>query len=362
MSAGYSIDALRQDDLSAVARFSHDFHRDAPSPPAGDSQAIESRVRQLRWRIFDNPWYRPEFEAGQVLRDSAGAIVGVNVQFPVGFRLGDAALVGVCGAGFFVRPEARLQAFFMFRRFLAQPGADFHFATTCNASSEAIWRKLGGRPIPGTDREFLVPLRFGPLAEEAALRRHIPAPLPRLMRAAAAVASPLLRRRPRRPYVARVCDDLDFLARCADAGRPSDRPAWDRSTRALRWRFFENPAALATRAYRVDLPSGAAGWFVLQEKRRGLRGQIRALSLIDFVLPPATHEPARWWATIVAAAAAADLLAVDGGAPTDIPTSGVRARARLFPYHRSYVKLRGGGSVGELDARALTPAAGDAFD
>ena len=96
----------------------------------------------------------------------------------------DRVLLGLVSGNFFVAADARMQGFLLFRKFLAVTGVDFWYATSSNQNSGPLWRQLGGSPVPGSDRELILPLEFGALAEEFARRRQWPRVVARLSKAA----------------------------------------------------------------------------------------------------------------------------------------------------------------------------------
>ena len=86
--------------------------------------------------------------------------MGLLLAFPGGFLVGDQRLLALCSGSFFVRPQARTQGLYLFKRYLSSPGYSFFFATTCNANSGALWRTLGGCAVPDSERGYLLPLRL----------------------------------------------------------------------------------------------------------------------------------------------------------------------------------------------------------
>ena len=280
------IEAIKQDRLPQVAEYVTRSPAvvDDSGPALAATEA--ANLAKLRWRLVDNPCRRHDEDMGLCLLDNAGRIKGILLQFPVRYRLDGQRLIGLASASFFVDPDVRLQGFFMFRRYLSTAGVDFYFATSCNDRSAALWDKVGASAVPDSDREFLLPLRSGPLVEELAVRRGLGRAGARVARWVGAAANPVLRTRLGRAYrdITPECD----WDRLADLSDRNIAPGWlavERTTDYLRWRLDACPDARATATYRFRTDQGGEGWFALRYTRRGKNRQIRACTLLDLVPP-----------------------------------------------------------------------------
>jgi hypothetical protein len=69
------------------------------------------------------------------------------------YQLGSQRLLGRAGGNFYVDASARMQGFFMLRRFLGAPGFDFYYANSCNRQSAPLWAKCGALMVPDSDVE-----------------------------------------------------------------------------------------------------------------------------------------------------------------------------------------------------------------
>ncbi|MEE8585302.1 MAG: hypothetical protein V3T83_10670, partial [Acidobacteriota bacterium] len=186
--------------------------------------------------------------------------------FPARFCLGDRKLTGLGSGSFFVEREARLAAFFAFRRYLGLPGFDFWFANTCNQNSSPLWAKLGGWPVPDSQFEYLMPLHLGPVLEALAERRRCLRWASRLARLGGSLATPVLKPRPTKSGLrVEPCRDWQRLA--ALAPRPREPPALcaDRSARLLQWRYEDCPEPSRIHLYHFQDSGGIEGWFALGE-------------------------------------------------------------------------------------------------
>src|SRR5207237_1273448 len=100
---------------------------------------------------------------GFCIRDHLGIIQGLTLCFPAAFLTADERIVGLCSSDFFVDLGARTSGFYLFKRYLSSPGYSFFFTTTCIANSAALWEKLGGRAVPNSELEYILPLRLDTL-------------------------------------------------------------------------------------------------------------------------------------------------------------------------------------------------------
>jgi hypothetical protein len=280
----FEIASIRESHLPDVAAFLATSEAAREAKPDAADRSIESISRRLRWRLLENP-ARFSDDLGQCLRSATGAIVGVNLSFPCWFRLGDQRLRGLCGGSFFVEASARMQGFFLFRRFLKTAGADFVFATTCNASAGALWQKLGGRAVPDSDCRWALILNAAPMAEELALRKRAGKTVAAMSRMTGRLAGPLFAPGKRKPRASlRPCRDWDRLASLAAQNRDPSVLTCERSAAHLAWRYEQSPALEGHHVYEFGEPGGNFGWLAVgRQPNSGLRKQIRSYAILDVV-------------------------------------------------------------------------------
>src|SRR5208283_1936628 len=137
LMAGYEFKTISEDNLADVAAFLYQQQEITSredwtqARPTGDS---------LRW-MLGNPDLKPELPLGLILTTSEGKITGMILSVPRRYRLGGQRLLGLAAGDFFVDASARLQGFFMLRRFLGLGGVDFWYANSCNRQSGPLWAK-----------------------------------------------------------------------------------------------------------------------------------------------------------------------------------------------------------------------------
>jgi hypothetical protein len=284
------IHPIREPDLLAVAEFVRRARHNAPEASADDAAAPAGATAAdylivLRWRTELNPARPAELEFGHAIRRADGSIAGVHIICPFHYRWGDRRLSALASSTFYADPEARIQAFFLFRRYLALPGFDFYFANTCNLASGAVWQKCGGRPAPDSDGQWLLPLRMAPLVRELLVRRNR-RQLAHVLAPAAAVADWIMPCPAAGNLRLTPTDDLELLADVAERCRDSDRLAPDRGVPYLQWQFIAGQATRPKQAYRFTDSQGREGWVAAGESRGGVEGNLRIVTLLDWATPP----------------------------------------------------------------------------
>ena len=226
----------------------------------------------------------PRLGIGHGLQDASGKLVGILLMFPASFLAGDRRLRGLCGGAFFVEAASRLQGFMLFRRYLAETDVDFRYATTCNASSGALWMKHGARVVDASRREYMFLLRSGPVVEEVLRRRGMGWLAPALGRIAGGIATPFLRPALASPGLeVHTCRDWDRLADLADRHRNPQVITAERSPRILEWKYSGSPPHSRNQVLLIQDRRGNEGWVSLGESRRGSAGQVRTWTVLDWV-------------------------------------------------------------------------------
>ena len=300
-----------------------------PTAPAGD----------YRWLLDeDNPERQEEIPAGEVIRSDQGEIVGMIGYHPIAFRLGDRRLLALGAHNFYTDPSARMQGFILFRKYLNNPKADFCFSTTCNGNSGPLWTKCGGARIAGSDAEYLLVLRHGPILQELALRKGLPGVAAGSIRLAGPLAdlwnTP---RAGRNPLKLERSEDWDRLAATAEQNRDPARLTPARSPAVLRVKYeavTRNAVASGSLngVHRFNTPNGREGWLSLAERPRGRMGRIRCLHLLDAVRPREGVEfPDLLRAIIDLAGSRADLLSIRNGAAWGLQPRMLGLRKRTIP-------------------------------
>src|SRR5271166_2033459 len=165
--AGFSFKAIAQEDLPEVAAF---LYQQQEITSREDPTQARPNSDNLKW-MLRNPYRKEGVTLGETLRDPDGKILGMIIAVPRMYRLGSQRLIGLAAGHFFIDASARMQGFFMLRRFLGTQGFDFLFANSCNRQSGPLWAKCGAVMVPESEVEYLLPFKLGPLAEEWALRK-----------------------------------------------------------------------------------------------------------------------------------------------------------------------------------------------
>lgn len=284
------IEPITNDLLQETAQYLAAWH-------SNDAEADEERAfrkvepqqieKLLVWRLVQNPAKRPETKLGYCIRTEDGGFVGTILQFPSNFLVGERRLTGLCSSCFFVRPEARLQALIIFRKYLSEPGYDFYFGTTCSSYSGKLWQKLRGSTVLNSQFEFILPFRTAPLIEALADSKRLHRNWGTLARIIGhgtdtlrtVVVKPRLRLRIEKTQ------DWERIAEISRRNQVREILSNERSAQFLEWRYGRSPAAPRHQVYCFRDRAGNEGWFALGQTRRGRRGQIRGTVMLDFVWP-----------------------------------------------------------------------------
>jgi hypothetical protein len=311
---------ILESDLSEVSTFLGRSMNAMVAATRVDAIAGEQAARSSTWQddllwLVDNPARREDILLGEILRSEDGTLAGMILTIPWVYRLGDRRLLGLAAGNFFVDAEARMQGFFLFRRYLAARGVDFWYASSCNQQSGLLWAKSGGVQVENSDLEYLFIYQMGPLLEEAALRRRVPRRLAGSLRWAGPLAG--LAAAPRRPKTSlssETCEDWDRLEALAERCRDPERLTCDRSAAYLRWKYgraTEAGPGSGPEVHRFSDGLGHEGWFSLGYSTRGQFEQIRGASLLDAVWPTGHVDFSEVLAKIIEVAASkADVLSI----------------------------------------------------
>jgi hypothetical protein len=287
----FELAPVSRSTLPDVAAFLHKWRStEVECSPVYLQETVGSIERRLRWLVSDNPAASSESIFGYCVRDSLGAVRGVDLCFPVAFLFSDKRLVGLCSGSFFVETAARSMGFYLFKRCLKNPGYSFQFASTCNAYSSELWRTIGASPIPNSDREYLLPIRLDMViaagveyvtsSQAAAGIAHI----------CCRCANPILQflTRPSAKFFIQPCQDWEKLSDLSRRHCPPDCITSDRSPAFLQWRYGPGSPAHPCSVYLFRDERGNEGWFALGHVSRGKVWQMRTAVLLDVIWPRET--------------------------------------------------------------------------
>ena len=249
-----------------------------------DAPRIE---RHLKWLLVENPAITGASQPGFCIRDHLGIIRGLTLAFPAAFLAADRRLLGLCSGSFFVEPQARTQGYYLFRKYLSSPGYSFFFATTCNAESAPLWRRLGGCAVPNSEIEHILPLKLDVMLPAFVCGTTASAVALGMARVLGHCANPILQLLARQSSAVTIepCQDWQKLSDVSRHHRPTDWITTDRSPEFLQWRYGPSSPHYPTDIYLFRDKLGNEGWFALANVIRGRHGQIRGSVLLDAIWP-----------------------------------------------------------------------------
>ncbi len=271
--AKLAVRGIEERDLAALAHF---YAGQGAEPPGGERG---DRVEHLRWYLFENPHAVSDLPPGWIGCDASGRIVGAKCCVPQRFRCGEQRFTLLIAGGFYVDPAHRGLGLLLMRRLLEPSERYAQLAVTMNEVSGALYERYGGYPIPGSDRELLGVLRWPPVVEEVLQRRLARPGLARAISAAGALRPAAVRGAPGGEL--RQVGAAEEVAELAAAVPPDHARELTalRDPAFLRWRYFQGPDA--TRALFVYEGRGGRCLVGVNRRRRGHRGQVRALMVLD---------------------------------------------------------------------------------
>jgi hypothetical protein len=334
--AAFKFRPIFEQDLPEVAAF---LYRQQEITSREDSTQARPSNDNLRW-LLSNPHRGDEASLGDTIRDAEGKIFGMIVAVPRMYRLGSERRLGLAAGHFFIDASARMQGFFMLKRFLTTQGFDFVYANSCNGQSGPLWAKCGALMVPESEVEYILPFRLGPIAEEVAIRKAWHPAVARALKAAGPLAT--LVAGPRIPKNRLKVEPSKDIERLAEVAERNLNPAFlqpERSAPYLKWVYGSwllspDVKEAGSAIYRFSSSAGQEGWFSLIFARRGHRDQIRAARVNDVVWP---FEHMAFTEVIPAMAEAArdraDLLSIRGrvGLSLQDRVLGIRRRTLLAP-------------------------------
>jgi len=287
----FELQPILQSTLPEVAGFIHRWDGGGVEGSTAQLTAGEnmgSIERRLRWLLTENPVASTSHEIwGYCVRDHLGVIRGLDLFYPVAFLCWDKRLLGLCSGTFRVEPPARSLGFYLFKKCLNTPGYSFYFASSCNANSSELWRRIGARPVPRSETEFMVPLRVDAVLAAYVGLKTSSKVAARIARTCGRTANPIfqLLRRGSVKLTVEPCQDWEKLSELSYRHRSPDHVASDRSPALLRWRYGPGSPLHPSNVFLFRDALGNEGWFSLGYLTRGQRGQFRASVLLDLVWP-----------------------------------------------------------------------------
>jgi hypothetical protein len=170
----------------------------------------------------------------------------------------------------------------LFKKYLSIREYPFFFATTCNANSEPLWRKLGGEAIPNSEAEYILPLRLDVVIPAFVATRTTSEMASGMSRIAGRYANPVLRylTRPSAQLTIEPCQDWEKLSELSRRHRSAESITSDRSAEYLQWRYGPASPLYPCGIYLFRDKQGNEGWFSLGNL---IRGGIRGSFLMDAI-------------------------------------------------------------------------------
>jgi hypothetical protein len=286
----FDIRPILSSEIPDVAGFLYRWHADRVQDPLNQrpiQDPLLSTELHLRWLLLQNPYGILTSGHGFCVRNSSGVIMGLILTFPGMFLAADLRIAALCSGSFFVHPSARIQGFYLFKRYLHSPDYRFFYGTTCNPNSGALWEKMGGSAVPQSETEYILPLNleimlpvFLAQSNSSDLRQRIAGTFGRYVNP---IFESLLRRSTK--LTIEPCRDWDKLSEIFRRHRPVNLITTDRSTVFLQWRYGQSSPNHSADIYLFRDKRGNEGWFALAKISRGRRSQIKGCLVLDTIWP-----------------------------------------------------------------------------
>jgi hypothetical protein len=290
--------AILENDIADVARFI----------AAQSGRTAETVEAHLRWFLLENPARRPQHPLGFGLR-SAGELVGCILCSPQAFRFENERILLMGSSSFYVDDRHRGHGGRIFLQYCRLGNQWPLFGTSANAEAAALWKAAGATPIPYSEGELFGVLRWPPVVEEFAHRRHASRVFSRLAGSPISHLAGLVR-----PLnIDR--DAPETLQPLISAEQVADLSLQDSSAKLtalrdlpyIRWRYFSGrDPTVAVFAYRSRQPDREI-LVTVNQRARGYRGQINTLNVLDVYPEVPPHE----WLRIVGALTVSYKKAID---------------------------------------------------
>jgi hypothetical protein len=280
--------AISENDIAEVACFI----------AAQSGRTRETVEPHLRWFLLENPARSPQDPLGLSLR-SAGEFVGCILFSPQAFQFKKERFLLMGSSSFYVDDRHRGHGGRIFLQYCRLGNQWPLFGTSANAKAADLWKAAGASPIPYSDGELFGVLRWPPVVEEFAHRRHSGRMFSRL------AGSPIA-------HLAGLVRPLNIECHASEALRPltsaeqvNDLSVHDSSAKLtamrdltyIRWRYFSGrDRTVAVFAFRSRQPDREI-LVTVNQRTRGYRGQVNTLNVLD-VYPEVSPDE---WLRIVGA-------------------------------------------------------------
>lgn len=284
----FEIQPVSGSALPDVADFLQRWRQNEANGSAAQHRETAASIeRRLRWLLLENPVASEDSPLGFCVRDTTGMVRGLNLAFPAAFQSAGQRLTALASACFFVEPEARSLGFYLFKKYLNRKDYAFFFATTCNAKSSELWSMVGGRPVPGSEIEHILPLRLDGVMPALVASKTASAFASGAARLLGRCANPFLRMLTPPPADLTIerCQDWEKLSELSRRHQSANHIASDRSLEFLQWRYGPTSPLSHCGIYLFRDKLGNEGWFSLGNLVRGEQGQFRGSVLVDAIWP-----------------------------------------------------------------------------
>ena len=362
----FQIQAVSDHTIAEAADFLCRWHTDTRSNSSAQGtiyQDGEKLKKHLSWLLLANPLGASSLQHGFCIRGSSGMVVGLILCFPNAFLFEDRRLQGLCSGSFFVEQSARMQGFYLFKKYLNNSSSDFYFGTTCNAISGALWKKVGGLSVPHSEKNYILPLKLEAVLPQFVARKTPSKTASRIARFLGYLAKPLIQLGlSRGPDLAtEPCEDWQKLSEIFHRHRNRSWITTDRSPEFLKWRYGPGSPNPKAEIYWFRDKRGNEGWFALARAAGGNGGQIRGALLLDAVWPRDKLEFKQLLPAILRRPMVrmADALFLHPRLGVNFRDCSALILARPLPAPRAFAITRKGNPPIDVSKLDLVPADGD---
>jgi hypothetical protein len=280
----------------------HDVREVANFIATQSGKPKETVEAHLRWFVLENPARQPNHPLGFGLR-SGDQLAGCILCSPQLFRLQEQTILLMGSSLFYVDQNHRGSGGRIFLQYCRLGSQHPLFGASANAEAAALWKAAGANSIPYSEGELFGVLRWPPIAEEFAHRRHSNRFLLRLAGSRLASIGAVLRPLKMNSEDAsslrllHSAEQADDLLNEVPSPRHSAKLTAARDLSYLRWRYFSGrDKTVAAFGFRPRAP-GYEVLVTVNQRARGYRAQINTLNVLD-VYPEVSTED---WLRIVGA-------------------------------------------------------------
>jgi len=255
-------------------------------------QSPEERLAHLTWLLLENPARSAAgLPLGYGVR-AGSALVGCILYLPQVFVFGGNPLLLLGSSCFYVDERHRGAGGALFLKFSRASAQWPLFANSANAVAAALWKARGATSIPDSDHEFLGIVDWTSIVEELAVRRGMGNALARAVGATTGWLRHFrkLRFPPSPESRLRPLSSVDAVMDLQLAAEPEYVLTARRDEQYLRWRYFSGRDA-STVLFVFRGPGDENPTLVaVNERRRGHRGQIKSLNVLDIYPKPDSSQ------------------------------------------------------------------------